>query len=194
MIYVQIMIFIAFCMLFVAFELVANKNISIQEMPTDQNSPSPSRLFFAQGALARNNLDVWSLYTRLEKGQDVQDIEHFLANPQMFFQPHILEELPDYLSTPVQEGNTLLHLAIVKGYQRIVEKLYGLGVDVMYANHEGNTPLHLAAKAGHKSSFLFLYQRMPLLEVKNNDGLSAKQMALQYGHYQILSQLVLKKL
>jgi len=197
MIHVQIIIFFVFCLIFLVAQCIAKNKQAKQDdaFPSIQISKEENtkRVFIAAGALIRDNLDVWSLYARLEKGHDIQELERFLGDPQMFFPPHILEELPDYLSTSVEEGNTLLHIAAAKGHQRIVEKLCGLGVNLMHANYQGNTPLHAAALAGHKAVVMYLYEKMPLVDLKNSDGLSVKQVALQQGNYHMVALLMGKK-
>lgn len=181
--YIQIIVFMILSLIFYSIwyaQAQIKKQIAVKNDELQQKEAQTKRVFLFEDTLIHHNLDCWSLYAKLERGQDVQEVERFLANPQMFFPPHILEELPEYLSMPLSEGNTLLHVSAIKGYQRVTEMLCGLGVNVMHANYQGNTALHCAAFSGNGSIVTYLYQKMPLVSVKNSDGLSARQLALRF--------------
>ena len=44
--------------------------------------------------------------------------------------------------------HTSLHLAILKGHSRIVERLVSCGADLTAVDLDGNTPLHLVLASG----------------------------------------------
>ncbi|KTD61683.1 ankyrin repeat domain-containing protein [Legionella spiritensis] len=47
------------------------------------------------------------------------------------------------------EGNSLLHLAVMKGALPFVKCLLAENADITLQNHQGNTPLHLAVQQGY---------------------------------------------
>ncbi|MEL6671602.1 MAG: ankyrin repeat domain-containing protein [Bacteroidota bacterium] len=58
---------------------------------------------------------------------------------------------------PTYEGeNTLVHLAVKKGYQALVEEALNLGIDINQKNQEGLTPLHQAAMQAKDKEMLTL--------------------------------------
>lgn len=54
------------------------------------------------------------------------------------------------------QGNTLLHHAVVAGYQDIVELLVNNSADWAITNKEGETPFDLAVNEGHHEIMRFL--------------------------------------
>lgn len=68
--------------------------------------------------------------------------------------PEILKLLVDNGAkfTPINNGNTELHIAAINGYKELSKALVNLGLDVNTVNDYNHSPLYYAAKHGHRST------------------------------------------
>ncbi|TGK12466.1 ankyrin repeat domain-containing protein [Leptospira fletcheri] len=82
-------------------------------------------------------------------------------------------------------GNTPLHSAVAAGRDETVKLLIEKGADPNFSQEEGGyTPLHIAAsRQGNSSIVAFLLKHGADPERKTNEGLSAKEIALQRGNW-----------
>ena len=64
------------------------------------------------------------------------------------------------LSFQDKNGNSYLHLAIMKQLERIVKVLIEKGINVNMQNNDGNTPLHCA----------YLYNSIPIIDILRNNN------------------------
>lgn len=96
----------------------------------------------------------------------------------------------DYVNLPDYFKKIPLHLAIIKGYDKIsawnqplefsnlqiVEKLLECGSKIDVQDNKGNTPLHYACLRRDKKMIQALLTKSPDLTLKNSDGLTPKEM------------------
>lgn len=88
-------------------------------------------------------------------------------------------------------GSRPLHLAVLKGLDKIVELLLARGADKNAQAGDGlYTPLHFAVLRGHKEVVKLLLDSMADMETANEDGQTPLQLAAMYGHEEIVSMLL----
>ena len=92
-----------------------------------------------------------------------------------------------------------MHVALLTGQPRIVERLLAAGADPTKRDRNGDTCLHLAAKFGDKMSagcILYACQkhnlRKPTLEARNYAGLTAVHLCVQFNRRDMLRDLVMQ--
>ncbi|MDN5247548.1 MAG: ankyrin repeat domain-containing protein [Wolbachia endosymbiont of Tyrophagus putrescentiae] len=92
----------------------------------------------------------------------------------------------NHLFEVVDEDNiklkrTLLHLAAANGCTKIVDALLARGAKVDLVDKDRWTPLHWAAEKGHTETVNALLAKGADPLLKNNDGKTARDLALQNG-------------
>jgi len=109
---------------------------------------------------------------------------------------------PPIITAPDQNGNTLLHGAVISGYLPmlvgLVEKIATLGCEarskeINKQNHHGNTPLHLAHQFDHLDMVEFLSRNGADPSIENGDKLTASAVGAELGRggsFGILEQAV----
>lgn len=98
----------------------------------------------------------------------------------------------DEVNTRDKFGETLLHLAAVRGYKEISSMLIAEGVDVNARDKRGVTPLHAAAWGGHTDILVLLINEGSDIKVRSADGMTPLHMAALSGHKETIEQLVLR--
>ena len=88
-----------------------------------------------------------------------------------------------------KHGETPLHVAAVRGYQKIASMLIIESADVNAIDGRGLTPLHAAALNGQKEAVELLIDKGADLSAKNENGVTPLQMASQNGHQSIVELL-----
>ncbi|XP_060069250.1 protein phosphatase 1 regulatory subunit 12A-like isoform X4 [Ylistrum balloti] len=74
-------------------------------------------------------------------------------------------------------GATALHVACAKGYMKVISVLIQAGSDINAKDCDGWTPLHAAAHWGQEEACKVLAEHMCDMEIKNNAGQSAFDVA-----------------
>ncbi|XP_011314545.1 serine/threonine-protein phosphatase 6 regulatory ankyrin repeat subunit C-like [Fopius arisanus] len=88
-------------------------------------------------------------------------------------------------------GETPLHIASRKNYPETVEKLLKLNENPRTQDAGGNTPVHLAAARGfHQVVSLLMTSSLVQLEVTNDEGLTALQVAAESGFIDTVRVLI----
>jgi len=68
------------------------------------------------------------------------------------------------------EGESCLHIAVIRGDMRAVELLIKAGLDINKSGDMGNTPLHYANKFGHRKIANLLIHYGASTNLKNDFG------------------------
>jgi ankyrin repeat protein len=89
-------------------------------------------------------------------------------------------------------GDSLLHLAAVRGLKEMSAMLIAGGADVAARDERGLTPLHAAAWGGHKEILVLLLNKNVDINVRSTDGLTPLHMAALSGHKETIEYLILK--
>ena len=89
-------------------------------------------------------------------------------------------------------GESLLHLAAVRGYKEMSSMLIAGGADVDARDDRGLTPLHAAAWGGHREILMLLLDKNVGINVRSTDGLTPLHMAALAGHKETIQYLILK--
>ena len=89
-----------------------------------------------------------------------------------------------------KRGNTLLHIAVQRGYLRIVQLLLLEGCDVNAVNRWMFTPLHEAAAKGDKTVVDLLIQKGAMINEQNNDGDPPLFLAIRQQSTDCVSRII----
>jgi len=69
-----------------------------------------------------------------------------------------------------KDGNTFLHITVLKGLSPLTELLINKGININAKNSAGNTPLHIAAQTNNKELAQVLVSKGANPELKNYQG------------------------
>ena len=97
---------------------------------------------------------------------------------------------PDRLNAGDQEGATLLHNAVVKGHEQVVNWLLSKGAHVNIKDNTGYTPLHWAVLVGHIKIAVKLIETGADVNVTSPDGLTPLHDAAYNGRKEIIRLLI----
>ncbi|XP_055954452.1 protein phosphatase 1 regulatory subunit 12A isoform X11 [Patella vulgata] len=118
----------------------------------------------------------------LQKEMDEQGIDAELARQEE--EERMLADANQWLNSKnvkekkhTKTGATALHVAAAKSYIKVMEILIQAGVDVNARDNDGWTPLHAAAHWGQEESCQILVDNMCDMDIKNNAGQSAFELA-----------------
>jgi ankyrin repeat protein len=87
-------------------------------------------------------------------------------------------------------GETLLHMAAVRGYQEIASMLIAGGADVNAKDERGMTPLHAAAWSGHKETATLLLSKGSGINAKDEDGVTPLHVSALSGNIETMVLLI----
>ena len=164
---------------------VNNKGLSALAMAVNSNSPAVVAYLLTKGADLKtvdkegNNLAYYLIqsYSSAEAGRG------FNANAPSKAEEFegklkLLQAKGFDLAAAQKNGNTLYHLAVVKGDLTLIKRLQDLKIDVNGANKEGITPLHKAAMVSKDDAILkYLLAIGAKKEAKTSFGESAFDLA-----------------
>ncbi|XP_025055158.1 BRCA1-associated RING domain protein 1 isoform X2 [Alligator sinensis] len=107
--------------------------------------------------------------------------------------PSLSKKYPDQSTTTKRnhKGETLLHIASIKGDLTAVELLLKNGADPNVKDHAGWTPLHEACNHGHKEVVELLLQHGALVNTTGYHNDSPLHDAAKNGHVSIVELLLL---
>lgn len=113
----------------------------------------------------------------------------------VYFQDSDQRKRAEYVTMPMAEGGTALHLAASNGHVEAAERLLKAhGQAIAVADHERRRPIHIAVSSGHVGMVKLLCQWHKddgvSLAVFTNDGMSPLHMAVSGGHIDILKVLL----
>ncbi|KAK6169585.1 hypothetical protein SNE40_020608 [Patella caerulea] len=118
----------------------------------------------------------------LQKEMDDQGIDAELARQEE--EERMLADANQWLNSKnvkekkhTKTGATALHVAAAKSYIKVMEILIQAGVDINARDNDGWTPLHAAAHWGQEESCQILVDNMCDMDIKNNAGQSAFELA-----------------
>lgn len=90
-------------------------------------------------------------------------------------------------------GETLLHVAAVRGYEEMSSMLIAEGARVDARDERGLTPMHAAAWGGHKAVLALFINRDADINVESAGGMTPLHMAALSGHKKIIDHLILNR-
>lgn len=61
---------------------------------------------------------------------------------------YLLKNCTNFLDAKNKDGNTVMHIACIKGHSFLINELYKLGMDINLLNNKGENILHCAVKCG----------------------------------------------
>ncbi len=96
------------------------------------------------------------------------------------------------VDTTDSRGNTLLSLAVMKGYTGIVTYFIDVGADINKTSDNLYTPLHLATIGGSLSIVKLLVEKEALINTVNNHSWTPLHSAASYGYLEIVKLLIQK--
>lgn len=158
-----------------AVELFITQGASVNDMGDTSLSTQRAAIHFAIDA---NHPDIALLL--LEKGAED-------PRPASCKKYHGKKEyqLPLEFGSSIHTCLTALHMAIIKYMPEVVEKLLKDGKAEIKEKASGiNTCMHLAARTGSEDmvKMLLSYGGRAALQVKNSDGQTPQEIALEYNH------------
>ncbi|XP_019852240.1 PREDICTED: serine/threonine-protein phosphatase 6 regulatory ankyrin repeat subunit B-like [Amphimedon queenslandica] len=96
------------------------------------------------------------------------------------------------ISLPLQNDNTKLMIACMRGDFVTVQLLLGKNPNVNAQKDDGQTPLMCASSNGHLQIVEVLLSKHPDINIQNNDGLTALIFASHYGYHEVVKLLLSK--
>lgn len=94
------------------------------------------------------------------------------------------------LNFRLPDGSSLLHHAVSRSTPDVVKALLKVGFDVNLQDNKGETPLHLAA--WNQVNLQVLLDANPDTTIKNNNGLTALDLAKRYAKMYVYMEPAVK--
>jgi ankyrin repeat protein len=101
----------------------------------------------------------------------------------------MLDSSPKLINVPDYDGNTLLHLAVLRNEAAEVDDLLARRSDVNAQNTAKMTPMHIAAKQGERGIVVLLLGHNPNLSLKDSRGWTALTWSVN-AHHDEIAQLL----
>ncbi|KAL6788157.1 ankyrin repeat-containing domain protein [Trichoderma sp. SZMC 28012] len=97
----------------------------------------------------------------------------------------LLKDTSDLETKDKEHGQTILHVAVMQGYETITALLLNKH-NLESKDSLGRTPLILAAQYGHQAIARFLFSKGANIEAKDINGQAPLSLAAKFGHENIL--------
>ena len=141
------------------------------------------------GGILGKDLAMVRAYLVLAKNSDGITVEAKEKEGDVYARPEVDQRLGTF------PNGTLLHLAAQHSSVEMVVLLLNHGAHIHAVDDLGNTPLHRAVKTGNANMVKVLLKQKPtevgqLLSTRNVDGLTALQIAIQFGFEKIRSLFI----
>ena len=172
---------------------LANQNIVLFEKLlstgiTKNTEPSPILSLVIVENFQKGTINAYNFFkksfenTRFWKKLVKNTLIHFVIERKNLTSCQIL--ITDGFDVNLRDdsGYSPVHVAAREGDSLIMKQLIKNNATINATNHANQTPLHLAAKNGHKGVFDIL-KGFDVDDVRDNDGKTAKDYALEQGHY-----------
>ena len=120
------------------------------------------------------------------KTERYQTIHEATLNGERAKMNEMLDARPGLIDVADYDENTLLHLAVLRGYTREVDDLLTKRANVNATNSAGMTPLHLAAKLNRVEVTALLLKHRPHLSIRDKRGWTPLTWAVKTHHEKIV--------
>lgn len=87
-------------------------------------------------------------------------------------------------------GETPLHIACVRGLEKIISLLIAEGADVNARDGRALTPLHVAAWGGHEETVALLIANGAMVDARGDDGATPLMVSTLSGHSETMALLI----
>ena len=91
-----------------------------------------------------------------------------------------------------------MHLPARQGKIKTLETRFRLGGSLNHRDVDGNTPIHWLAINGHFKAVRYFTDSYRMFELdmnaKNNEGNTARNLAILHGHHDIAQQLLIREI
>uniref|UniRef100_A0A2K5JE72 BRCA1-associated RING domain protein 1 n=2 Tax=Colobus angolensis palliatus TaxID=336983 RepID=A0A2K5JE72_COLAP len=159
-----------------------------QTMPSE-NTPLPSCKRKVGGTSGRKNSNLSDEFSSLSPGTPPSTLNSS-SYRRVMSSPSAMKLLPNMAVKRNHRGETLLHIASIKGDIPSVEYLLQNGSDPNVKDHAGWTPLHEACSHGHLKVVELLLQHKALVNTTGYQNDSPLHDAAKNGHMDIVKLLL----
>uniref|UniRef100_A0A8C9IPB3 BRCA1-associated RING domain protein 1 n=1 Tax=Piliocolobus tephrosceles TaxID=591936 RepID=A0A8C9IPB3_9PRIM len=159
-----------------------------QTMPSE-NTPLPSCKRKVGGTSRRKNSNLSDEFSSLSPGTPPSALNSS-SYRRVMSSPSAMKLLPNMAVKRNHRGETLLHIASIKGDIPSVEYLLQNGSDPNVKDHAGWTPLHEACSHGHLKVVELLLQHKALVNTTGYQNDSPLHDAAKNGHMDIVKLLL----
>ncbi|XP_032134203.1 BRCA1-associated RING domain protein 1 isoform X3 [Sapajus apella] len=160
-----------------------------ENMPLPESSSPPSRKRKVHGTSGRKNSNMSDEFISLSPGTPPSTLNSSRYR-QVTSSPSAMKLLPNMAVKRNHRGETLLHIASIKGDIPSVEYLLQNGSDPNVKDHAGWTPLHEACNHGHLKVVELLLQHKALVNTTGYQNDSPLHDAAKNGHMDIVKLLL----
>ncbi|KAL4667330.1 hypothetical protein H8959_006019 [Pygathrix nigripes] len=159
-----------------------------QTMPSE-NTPLPSCKRKVGGTSGKKNSNLSDEFSSLSPGTPPSTLNSS-SYRRVMSSPSAMKLLPNMAVKRNHRGETLLHIASIKGDIPSVEYLLQNGSDPNVKDHAGWTPLHEACSHGHLKVVELLLQHKALVNTTGYQNDSPLHDAAKNGHMDIVKLLL----
>ncbi|XP_010370457.2 BRCA1-associated RING domain protein 1 isoform X1 [Rhinopithecus roxellana] len=159
-----------------------------QTMPSE-NTPLPSCKRKVGGTSGRKNSNLSDEFSSLSPGTPPSTLNSS-SYRRVMSSPSAVKLLPNMAVKRNHRGETLLHIASIKGDIPSIEYLLQNGSDPNVKDHAGWTPLHEACSHGHLKVVELLLQHKALVNTTGYQNDSPLHDAAKNGHMDIVKLLL----